>query len=78
MAEPARRTAPGDDAPLFDPLAVDRAYLQERARRRARSERSRARRRAGLRFWLAVVVLIAVSVLITLTIWREVGRLFGL
>jgi hypothetical protein len=25
-----------------------------------------------------VVVLIAVSVLITLTIWREVGRLFGL
>jgi len=31
-----------------------------------------------LRFWLVVVVLIAVSVLITLTIWREVGRLFGL
>jgi hypothetical protein len=78
MAEPARRTAPGNDAPLFDPLAVDRAYLQERARRRARTERSRARRRAGLRFWLVVVVLIAVSVLITLTIWREVGRLFGL
>ena len=39
---------------------------------------SRARRRAGLRFWLVVIVLIAVSVLLTLTIWREVERLFGL
>ena len=78
MAEPAPRTPPADDAPPFDPVAVDRAYLQERARRRARSERSRARRHAGLRFWLVVLVLIAVSVFITLTIWREVGRLFGL
>ena len=78
MAEPATRSPPGDDAPPFDPVAVDRAYLHERARRRARSERSRARRRAGLRFWLVVVVLIAVSVVLTLTIWREVERLFGL
>jgi hypothetical protein len=78
MAEPATRTPSGEDAPPFDPVAVDRAYLQERARRRARRERSRARRRAGLRFWLVVIVLIAVSVLLTLTIWREVERLFGL
>ena len=47
MAEPATRTPPGDDAPPFDPVAVDRAYLQERARRRARTERSRARRHAS-------------------------------
>ena len=78
MAEPARHSRAGDDAPLFDPIAVDRAYLQERARRRARIERSRAKRRAALRFWLVLVGLIAVSVLLTLTIWREVGRLFGL
>ena len=78
MAEPATRPPAGDDAPPFDPVAVDRAYLQERARRRVRSERSRARRRAGLRFWLVLVALIAVSVLLTLTIWREVERLFGL
>ena len=57
---------------------VDRAYLQERARRRARIERSRARRRAALRFWLVLLGLIAISVLLTLTIWREVERLFGL
>jgi hypothetical protein len=78
MAEPATRSPAGDDAPPFDPVAVDRAYLQERARRRARIERSRARRRAGVRFWLVVLVLIAVSVLLTVTILNEVERLFGL
>jgi hypothetical protein len=83
MAEPAMRPPAGDEAPpldatSFDPGAIDRAYLQERARRRARVERSRARRRAGLRFWLVLLGLVAVSVLLTLTIWREVERLFGL
>jgi hypothetical protein len=78
MAEPATRSPAGDEAPPFDPVAIDRAYLQERARRRARIERSRARRRAALRFWLVLLALIAVSVLLTLTIWREVERLFGL
>jgi hypothetical protein len=78
MAEPATRHETGDDAPPFDPLAVDRAYLQGRARRRARTERSRARRRAALRFWLVLVALIAVTIVLTVTIWREVERLFGL
>lgn len=78
MAEPATRSPAGDDAPPFDPVAVDRAYLQERARRRARIERNRARRRAALRFWLVLVVLLVASVLLALTIWREVERLFGL
>jgi hypothetical protein len=78
MAEPAAHQRAGSDAPPFDPVAVDRAYLQERARRRARIERSRAKRRAALRFWLVLFGLIAVSVLLTLTIWREISRLFGL
>jgi hypothetical protein len=78
MAEPATDSPAGDDAPPFDPVAVDRAYLQERARRRARIERSRAQRRASLRFWLVVLGLLAVGVLLTLTTWREVERLFGL
>jgi hypothetical protein len=78
MAEPATRSQAGDDAPPFDPVAVDRAYLQERARRRARIERSRARRRAGVRFWLVLLVLIGISVLLTVTILNEVERLFGL
>jgi hypothetical protein len=78
MAEPAMRSQAGDDAPPFDPVAVDRAYLQERARRRARIERSRERRRAALRFWVVLLGLLALSVLLTLSLWREVERLFGL
>lgn len=77
MAEPARSRA-GNDAPLFDPVAVDRAYLQERARRRARIERSREQRRAAIRFWVVMLGLLALGVLLTLTTWREVERLFGL
>jgi hypothetical protein len=85
MAEPATRRPAGgdapssrDDVPPYDPVAVDRAYLQERARRRARVERRRAKRRASLRFWLTVLLLLVASVLLSLTIWREIERLFGL
>ena len=84
MAEPARprplhEPAPDEEAPPpYDPIAIDRAYLQERARRRARLERTRARRRASARFWTVLVVLLAVSVVFIVTIWREIERLFGL
>jgi hypothetical protein len=89
MAEPATRPAAGeagsgdapppDDAPpTYDPVAVDRAYLQERARRRARIEHGRAQRRASLRFWGVLLVLAIASVLLLLTVWREIERLFGL
>jgi hypothetical protein len=84
MAEPAtprplhEQAAREDAPPPYDPIAVDRAYLQERARRRARSERSRARRHAGVRFWVVLVVLLAASVVLIVTIWREIERLFGL
>lgn len=78
MAEPAAHPRAGDEVPPFDPVAVDRAYLQERARRRARIERSRSQRRAAVRFWLVLLGLIAVSIVLTLTIWREIGRLFGI
>jgi hypothetical protein len=79
MAEPARRPEAGPEAPpVFDPVAVDRAYLQERARRRARIERERARRHATFRFWIVLLVLVAACVLLSLTVWREIERLFGL
>lgn len=70
--------APSEDVPPYDPVAVDRAYLQERARRRARVERTRAQRRASLRFWVVLLLLLVASVLLSLTIWREIERLFGL
>ena len=75
MSEPAR--APAHDPPV-DPSAVDRAFVRHRARRRARIERRRAERLAKIRFWLVVVALLALSVFLSVTVWREIQRLFGL
>lgn len=89
MAQPARRrddallepgypALPGPDDPPLDPEARARAYRQARLRRYARIERDRAQRYAGLRFWVVLLVLVAASIFVTLTAWREIERLFGL
>lgn len=66
------------DDPPIDPDAIEDAYRFHRARRRARVEHRRHVRRAGLRFWVVLVLLVSVSVVLALTLWREVERLFGL
>jgi len=68
---------PGE-SPALDPDAVRRSYHHHRARRRARIEHVRRTKRAGARFWVVLVFLVAACVLLALTTWREVGRLFGL
>ena len=68
----------GDEAPQLDPEAVRRSYQEHRARRRARIERRRRTRWAGARFWLVFVLLTAACVVLAMTTWREIGRLFGL
>lgn len=70
--------APPDELPPIDPVAIDEAYRFHRARRLARIERRRQLRHAGLRFWLVLVVLLAVSIVLALTLWREIEELFGL
>ena len=35
-------------------------------------------KRAGIRFWLALILLLVASVAIAVTIWHEVQQLFGL
>jgi hypothetical protein len=70
--------APPDDAPALDPDAVRRSYHLHRARRKARIEHRRRSKRAGARFWVVLVVLVAVCAFLALTTWREIGRLFGL
>jgi hypothetical protein len=35
-------------------------------------------RRAGARFWVVLVLLVAACVVLAMTTWREIGRLFGL
>lgn len=79
MAEPARRRARtlGDDTPSLDPLAIERAYRRERARRRAQIERRYAARRSGLRFWWTLLVLCFLAALIMLAAWHQVQALFG-
>jgi hypothetical protein len=75
MALPERKQVEDE---LLDPTAVHRAYRRERARRWHRTERARERRLAGLRFWVAVVLVIATSVTLAILIWNQIHRLFGL
>jgi hypothetical protein len=38
----------------------------------------RASRRAGVRFLVALTLLLGLSIFLSLTIWQEIQRLFGL
>ena len=78
MAEPAWIEPAADDELPLDPHAVGRAYRLERAKRRARENRLRERRLAALRFVVVVVALLLTCVLLSLTVWQEIQRLFGL
>jgi hypothetical protein len=77
MAQPARRLDP-EDALRLDPSAVQQAYRLHRARRRAHREREREVRRARLRFWVFLVGLLVLSVWLSVIVWRQIERLFGL
>ena len=78
MAQPAPRDARPEAAPPVDPAAVARAYRRERLKRRARTRRERERRLAHLRFWFALVLLTSALLFLSLTVWNEIERLFGL
>ena len=78
MAQPARRPEQPDSAPSVDPTAVARAYRLERAKRRARVRRERERQNAQIRFWTILVVLTGMLALLSLTVWNEIERLFGI
>lgn len=67
-----------DDVPVVDHEAVRDTVRLHRARRKARTEYRKRTRRAGIRFWLVLVVLLVASVALSVTIWQEIQRLFGL
>jgi hypothetical protein len=77
MAQPARRQRPADEAPV-DPTAVARAYRLERAKRRVREGRVRERKLARLRFLLVLVLLTSAFLFLSLGVWNQIERLFGL
>ena len=73
--EPAsRRTTP----PVDTSDAIRWAYGFHRTKRRLRMERRRAAQLAGLRFAVTLALLVFVFVVLSLTVWAEVQRLFGL
>ena len=78
MPQPARSTPPlDDDQPSLDPLAIERNYRRERARRRARVERRSEARRSDVRFWVTMLALTFLAAFLILAAWREIQTLFG-
>jgi hypothetical protein len=78
MAEPAQRPRPRAEAPLLDPNAVDRAYRFYRAQRHARLQHRRATRIAHARFWAFLGLLLLACLVLAVTVWSEITKLFGL
>ena len=78
MPEPARTTPPlDDDPPSLDPLAIERNYRRERARRRAQVERRSAARRSEVRFFVTLLALAFLAAFLLLAAWHEIQTLFG-
>lgn len=75
--ERATRRRPTPDSPV-DPSAADRAYHFYRAKRHARVEHRRATKLARLRFWAVAGLLLLAVLVVGVTVWDEVQRLFGL
>ncbi len=78
MAEPAQRRRPRAETSQLDPAAVNRAYHFYRARRHAKVEHRRASRRARLRFWVILGLLFLACLVVAVTVWAEIGRIFGI
>jgi anti-sigma-K factor RskA len=70
--------APEEEAPPLDPEAIERAYRLHRARRAARERWHREKRWAGFRFWLVLVLVLAVAAVLAARTLGEIERVFGL
>ena len=83
MAQPHGKLEPDErddaEAPPVDTTdAIRWAYRFHRTKRRLRVERRRATQLAGLRFAVTLALLVFVFVVLSLTVWAEVQRLFWL
>jgi hypothetical protein len=66
-----------EDLPV-DPSAIELRYRHARARRVARVRHKEASRLARYRFYIVMVVLIAIAIAFVVAAWHEIHRLFGL
>ena len=64
--------------PVDTSEAIEWAYRFHRTKRRLRVERRRATQLAGVRFAVTLALLVFIFVVLSLTVWAEVQRLFGL
>jgi hypothetical protein len=78
MAQPARRPEAADEAPQYDPTAIQRTLVQQRLRRQARMAHKQRRRHAHIRFFAVMLALLAGALALMLTVWHEIQRIFGL
>jgi hypothetical protein len=78
MAQPAGIGPEVDEPPIPDPSALEREIRLQRARRSARIERERARKHARLRYWFVLGGLFLGVLVLAVTIWDQIGRIFGL
>jgi len=82
VAQPAEGSRPVDEAvaedvPSYDPVAIQRAYARERARRHRRTARRHDARSSNARFWVVLAFLVFLTVLLALTAWHEIQTTFG-
>ena len=80
---PQTRELESDDEAASDVAFVDHEAMQQtvrfhRARRKARIEHRKRGRRAAIRFWVVLLALLAAIVVLSMTVWHEIQRLFGL
>ena len=73
----ATQPVSADDEPI-DPAAVELRYRYHRARRQARVVRREESRLAKYRFYITLIVLLAIAAGFVVGSWHEIQRLFGL
>jgi hypothetical protein len=78
QAERRDEDLPADAPPVDTSDAVRAAYRFQRAKRHVRDQRRRSTQLAGVRFAVTLGLLVFVFVVLSLTVWAEVQRLFGL
>jgi hypothetical protein len=66
-----------NDAPV-DPAAIELRYRYHRARRQARVRATQESQLAKYRFYIAMAVLIALTLGFVIASWHEIQRLFGI
>ena len=67
-----------EEVPVSDPEARELRYRHHRARRHARIRAKEETRLARYRFWIVLIVLVAIAAVFVVLVWHQVQKLFGL